>query len=150
MEGNLGNQARVAVIMRLVYEGLQSGDQESMNEYLRRYISSHPALNLTQMASTIAVSITHQIQSIATASYYEVSNELQMFSKWEVNTARLRDENSLSNDNDMVKEYQRLALMPSERNPNNEKRREALGTVNNIERFFFEKLRALTNQEEPK
>lgn len=150
MEGNLGNQTRVAVIMRLVYEGLQSGDQESMNEYLQRYIKSHEVLNLTQMAATIAASITHQIQKIATASNYDVSNELQMFSKWEVNTARRRNENSLSNDNEAVRDYLRQALTTSSRNPNNEKRQEALTTANNIERFFFEKLRALTDQQAQK
>ena len=151
LEGNLGNQARVAEMMRRIHTGLQSGDQAQMDEYLQRYAEKHPALNLSQMASTIAIAITQHLQSIAAAGKNGLAGELLPLKMWEAGIARRREENRLDyklEKEDAVGEYLSRVLATTKRNPNNDKRFEALTTVREIEKFFLEKLRALTSRQE--
>lgn len=149
IEGNLRNQIRVAEIMRLVRDNLRSGNLSDINKYLERYAQKHIYLNHSQIAASIAVAITDRIMKIADRANLGVASELTSFRGWEIGVAQRRKENSLdyedSDENDnSVGDFLRRNIVNTRNNPNNAKRFEALNMVNDIEKFFFEKLSALT------
>lgn len=145
----MGNQARVAHAFDLVYQGLANGNEELIDRYLQRYASSHTSLNHSQMATTITAGILIQLSNVATKFNSSLNRELSLIKPEFFGIAKRREENSLDNEKtnpNLINGFDNIeTFLGRQRKKRDgftdfEKRKEAISSLNAMERFLKDRL----------